>query len=54
MQIEPSDNSNEKSFSHAINIQKENIICKDGFCSITNPNEDTKINRRDDNFFDPI
>ena len=54
MQIEPSENSKKKHFSHPINIDKENIICKEGFCSISNQNEKPQVNRVDGNLFDPI
>ena len=53
MQIESSNNSNEKNFSQPLKIEKENIVCKDGFCSISNPNQNNNI-KNDINLFDPI
>ena len=51
---ESSSNINKKTFSEKTNINKENIICKDGFCSIPNKKEITKKDKNDINFFDPI
>ena len=48
-----SNNNNEKTFSETTNITKENIICKDGFCSLSNQRE-IKKDKNDVNFFDPI
>ena len=53
MKIE-SNNSNEKTFSQSMNIEKENISCKDGFCTLTNKNESTRIIKNDVNLFDPV
>ena len=54
MEIESSHNSDEKTFSQPLKIDKENIICKDGFCSITNQNDNSTIDKSDINLFDPI
>ena len=53
MKIESSNNSNEKNFSQPLKIEKENIVCKDGFCSISNRNENSNL-KNDMNLFDPI
>ena len=51
---ESSKNNNKNSFSETINIAKEKIICKDGFCSLPNQKEISKQDKNDINFFDPI
>ena len=51
---ESSNNHNENTFSETTNITKENIICKDGFCSLPKQTEITKKDKSDINFFDPI
>ena len=33
---------------------KEKMICKDGFCSLSNQDEITKNDSNDTNLFDPI
>ena len=54
MSNKSSDNSNEKLSSQPLKIEKKNVVCKDGFCSITNQNENPKLNKRNINLFDPI
>ena len=54
MQIESSDNSKENRLSQSLNIEKENIICKDGFCSLPNSDKHTSIKENNVNLFDPI
>ena len=54
MQIESSNNSKEKDFSQSLKIEKENIICKDGFCSLPIQNENSSIKKNKVNLFDPI
>ena len=54
MQIESSNNSEEKNFSQSIPIDKENITCKDGFCTLQNQNESPRKFKNDINLFDPI
>ena len=54
MQIESSNNSKEKNFSKSLKIDKENIICKDGFCSLPSQNENSSIQKNKVNLFDPI
>ena len=54
MQIESSNNSNENDFSHSLKIEKENISCKDGFCSLPSQNENKSIQKNKVNLFDPI
>ncbi len=51
---ESSNNNNENTFQETTNITKENIICKDGFCSLPNQKEITNKDKNDINFFDPI
>ena len=51
---ESSNNHNKNSFSGDKNIEKEKIICKDGFCSLPNQKEIAKQDTNDLNFFDPI
>ena len=54
MQIESSKNSKDKNFSQSLKIEKENIICKDGFCSLPNQNKNQSISKNNLNLFDPI
>ncbi len=54
MQAESSNIFTEKDNSKTIKIDKEKIICKDGFCSLPSNNESSKIDKNDINLFDPI
>ena len=49
-----SNNHNENTYSETINISKEKMICKDGFCSLPNQKEISKQYTNDMNLFDPI
>ena len=51
---ESANNNNENTFSETSSITNENIICKDGFCSLANQKEITKKDKNDTNYFDPI
>ena len=51
---ESSNNNNKNTFSETTNIAKEEMICKDGFCSLTNQKEIAKQDTNDLNLFDPI
>ena len=51
---ESSNNRNENTYEETANIANENIICKDGFCSLPNQKEITKQNKNNINLFDPI
>ena len=54
MQAESSNIFNEKDNSQTMKIDKEKIICKDGFCSLPGHKESSKIDKNDINLFDPI
>ena len=54
MKNESSNNSNEKSFSQSLKIEKENIICKEGFCTLKNKSESPNMIKNNMNLFDPI
>ena len=54
MQIESSNNSKDNSFSQSLNIEEENIICKDGFCTLPNQNQNQDTSKNNVNLFDPI
>ena len=54
MKIQSLNNSNNKVFSKPSEIEKENMICKDGFCSIPSESSTPRINSDDINLFDPI
>ena len=54
MKIESSNNSNDNDFSQSLKIEKENIICKDGFCTLPIQNKDLNISENNVNLFDPI
>ena len=49
-----SNNHTKNKFSNTTNIAEENMVCKDGFCSLTNQKEISKQNKNDMNLFDPI
>ena len=51
---ESSNNNNKNIFSETTSIEKEQIICKDGFCSLPNRDESPKKDSNDMNLFDPI
>ncbi|MBO8219702.1 hypothetical protein [Prochlorococcus marinus] len=51
---ESSNNHNKNSYSETTNIANENIICKDGFCSLPNQKEIPKQAENNMNLFDPI
>ena len=51
---EPLNNNNKNIFSETTSISKEKMICKDGFCSLPNQNENKKQDLNDMNLFDPI
>ena len=54
MQIESSNNSEKKNFSQSLKIEKEDIICKDGFCTLPGQNGNPSIQKNKVNLFDPI
>ena len=54
MQIEPKNRSNEEIFSQQLKIEKEKIICKDGFCPLQNKEENSSLIKNNVNLFDPI
>ena len=54
MQIESSDNSQEKDCSQSLKIEKENISCEDGFCSLQNNEGKSEHSKNKINLFDPI
>ena len=54
MQIESSNHSKEEGFSQSLKIEKENINCKDGFCTLPIPNKNPGIKKNKVNLFDPI
>ena len=51
---ESSNNHNKNTFSETTNISKDNMICKDGFCSLPNQKDISKNVKNDINLFDPI
>ena len=51
---ESSNKHNDNKFSETTNITKENIVCKDGFCSLPNKKNISKQDIDDINMFDPI
>ncbi len=54
MQIESSNNSKDDALPQSLKIEKENIICKDGFCTLPNQNQNQTIIKNNVNLFDPI
>ena len=53
-EIEEKNTTNNSEISNGENILQENIICKDGFCSLPNQKEISKKDTNEINFFDPI
>ena len=51
---ETSNNNIKNSYSETTNIEKEDMSCKDGFCTLVNHEEISKQNKNDMNLFDPI
>ena len=49
MQTKSSNNSEEINFSNSLKIEKENINCKDGFCSLPIKNENPGIKKNNVN-----
>ncbi len=54
MQIDSSNNAKDNDFSQSLKIEKENINCKDGFCTLPSQNENPSIQQNKVNIFDPI
>ena len=54
MEIESPNNSKEKDFFQSLKIEKENINCKDGFCTLPIQNKKPGIHKNKVNLFDPI
>ena len=54
MQIDSSNNSKDDVISQSMKIEKENIICKDGFCTLPKQNKNPNIIKNKVNLFDPI
>jgi len=50
----PSNNQNKTLSSETTNITKENVICKDGFCTLPNQKKISKQDTNNINLFDPI
>ncbi len=51
---ESSNKNNKNIFSETTSVAKENMVCKDGFCSLPNKDEIPKQDSKDINLFDPI
>ena len=51
---ESSNHRNKNTSSETISIAKEKMICKDGFCSLPNPDKIPQQDSNDMNLFDPI
>ncbi len=51
---ESSNNNNKNIFSKTNSIEKEKMICKDGFCSLPNQDAILKQDSNNMNLFDPI
>ena len=51
---ESSNNNNKNIFSETTGIAEEKMICRDGFCSLPNQDENKKKDSNDMNLFDPI
>ena len=49
-----SNNKNNNIFSETTSIAKDKMICKDGFCSLPNQDDNPKKDSNNINLFDPI
>ena len=49
-----SNNLNKNTYTETNNIENENMVCKDGFCSLPNQKKISKQDTNDINLFDPI
>tara|TARA_Y100000991_G_scaffold136277_1_gene102747 strand:- start:489 stop:653 length:165 start_codon:yes stop_codon:yes gene_type:complete len=49
-----SNNQNKESYTDTLNMANENLICKDGFCSLPIQEEISKPDKNDMNLFDPV
>ena len=49
-----SNNHNKNTFPDSKNIEKEKMVCKDGFCSLPDQKEISKKDINNVNLFDPI
>ena len=55
MKIKASNKSEKKNFAEKPNSNKNDFICKDGFCLMQTHNESPITKKQDDkNFFEPI
>jgi len=54
MQNKNSNNSKDDVFTQSLKIEKENITCKDGFCTLPSQNKNPNIIENNLNLFDPI
>ena len=54
MQKKSLNNRNKNIYSENTKFTKENVICKDGFCSLPNQKEIFKEDKNDINLFDPV
>ena len=54
MQNKSSNNSKETTLSQSLEIKEDNIVCKDGFCTLPNQNENQNLIENNMNLFDPI
>ena len=54
MQIKSSNNSKDEAYSQSLKNEKDNILCKDGFCALPTPPNSPSINKNNVNLFDPI
>ena len=53
--LKKSPNNQEKeSYSETLNIANENLICKDGFCTLPSQEGISKPDKNDMNLFDPV
>ena len=51
---ESSNNNNKNIFSETTSMEKEKMICKDGFCSLRTRDDLPKKDSNDVNLFDPV
>ena len=54
MTMNSSPDSKSEELSNTLELQNEEMTCKDGFCFIPNQNNKNQINSKDINIFDPV
>ena len=53
--LKETSNTNQKNrYEENLNLSKDKMVCKDGFCTLPNQTKISKEHKNDMNLFDPI